>query len=175
VLDRGYDKDAGAFVQSFGSEDLDASNLLIPFYELLSYDDPRVQGTIDRTLEHLTTNGLVYRYHAEDGLPGPEGAFGLCTYWLVDALSLSGRLDEAWAIFEGISNRANHVGLFPEQFDPESGDFLGNFPQAFTHIGLINSRLYLAHAEGSKVPGPSLLGTKEHRKELEDFFRDRPR
>jgi GH15 family glucan-1,4-alpha-glucosidase len=172
VFEKGYDREVDAFVQSFGSKELDASNLLIPFYEMLPYDDPRVQNTIDRTLEHLTTNGLVYRYHAEDGLPGPEGAFGLCTYWLVDALSLSGRLDEAWEIFEGVSRRANHVGLFPEQFDPESGDFLGNFPQAFTHIGLINSRLYLAHAEGARLPGPSLLGTPEHRREMEAHFRD---
>jgi GH15 family glucan-1,4-alpha-glucosidase len=166
ILNEGYDPEVGAFVQYFGSKELDASNLLIPFYELLPYDDPRVQGTIDATLEHLTENGLVYRYHAEDGLSGEEGAFGLCTFWLVDALSLSGRVDEAWEIYEGIANRANHVGLFAEQLDPSSGDFLGNFPQAFTHIGLINSRLYLAHAEGKRIPGPPMLGTPEHRREL---------
>jgi GH15 family glucan-1,4-alpha-glucosidase len=166
VLRKGYDPEVGAFVQAFGSKDLDASNLLIPFYELLPYDDGRVQGTIDQTLQGLTTNGLVYRYHAEDGLEGEEGAFGLCTFWLVDALALSGRLDEAWEIFEGIARRANHVGLFSEQIDPETGEALGNFPQAFTHIGLINSRLYLAHGEGKQIPGPPLQGTPEHRAEL---------
>jgi GH15 family glucan-1,4-alpha-glucosidase len=167
LLENGYDPEVGAFVQFYGSKELDASNLLIPFYELLPYEDPRVQNTIDRTLEKLTTDGLVYRYHADDGLPGKEGAFGLCTFWLVDALALSGRMDEAWEIFEGLADRANHVGLFSEQVDPSSGDFLGNFPQAFTHIGLINSRLYLAHGEGKEIPGPPLQGTPEHRRELE--------
>jgi GH15 family glucan-1,4-alpha-glucosidase len=166
TLREGYDPEVGAFVQHFGSKELDASNLLIPFYEMLPYEDPRVQNTIDRTLEKLTTNGLVYRYHADDKLPGEEGAFGLCTFWLVDALALSGRMDEAWEIFEGLAGRANHVGLFSEQVDPSSGEFLGNFPQAFTHIGLINSRLYLAHGEGKHIPGPPLQGTPEHRVEM---------
>jgi GH15 family glucan-1,4-alpha-glucosidase len=166
TLRNGYDPEVGAFVQHFGSKDLDAANLLLPFYEMLPYEDPRVQSTIDRTLEKLTTNGLVYRYHADDGLPGEEGAFGLCTFWLVDALALSGRMDEAWEIYEGLAGRANHVGLFSEQVDPSSGEFLGNFPQAFTHIGLINSRLYLAHGEGKHIPGPPLQGTPEHRIEI---------
>ncbi|MBA4160140.1 MAG: glycoside hydrolase family 15 protein, partial [Gemmatimonadetes bacterium] len=166
ILERGYDRETNSFVQSFGTRAPDAANLLIPLYELLPFDDPRVQGTIDRTLNELTENGLVYRYHADDGLPGPEGAFGLCTFWLVDALALSGRIDEAWHIFEGIAGRANHVGLLPEQFDAQSGGFLGNFPQAFTHIGLINSRIYLAHAEGKTIPGPPALGTPEHRRAI---------
>jgi GH15 family glucan-1,4-alpha-glucosidase len=165
VLTKGYDPEVGSFVQHFGNKELDASNLLIPFYELLPYDDPRVQGTINRTLDTLTKDGLVYRYVADDGLAGEEGAFGLCTFWLVDALALSGRMDEAWEIFEGLAGRANHVGLFSEQVEPGSGEFLGNFPQAFTHIGLINSRLYLAHGEGKHIPGPPLLGTVQHRQQ----------
>jgi GH15 family glucan-1,4-alpha-glucosidase len=163
VLERGYNPEVGAFVQSYGSTELDAANLLIPLHELLPFDDPRVQGTIDRTLEQLTENGLVYRYRADDGLPGKEGTFGLCTYWLVDALALSGRLDEAWEIFEGMTGRANDLGLFAEQIDAESGEFLGNFPQAFTHVGLINSALYLAYAEGRQIPEPAPIGTPEHR------------
>jgi GH15 family glucan-1,4-alpha-glucosidase len=165
VLARGFDARIGSFVQAYDSDALDAANLLLPIYEFLPFDDSRVRGTIDRTLERLTENDLVYRYHADDGLPGGEGAFGLCTFWLADSLALSGRLDEAWRIFDGIARRANHVGLFAEQFDPHSGAFLGNFPQAFTHIGFINSALYLAYAEGRAAPGPPLIGTDEHRRE----------
>ncbi|CAN5787209.1 glycoside hydrolase family 15 protein [soil metagenome] len=166
VLRHGYNPEVGAFVQSYGSTELDAANLLIPLHELLPFDDPRVQGTIDRTLEQLTENGMVYRYIADDKLPGKEGTFGLCTYWLVDALALSGRLDEAWEIFEGMTSRGNDLGLFSEQIDATSGEFLGNFPQAFTHVGLINSALYLGYAEGRPVPEPALIGTPEHRREV---------
>jgi GH15 family glucan-1,4-alpha-glucosidase len=165
ILERGYDGEIGAFTQSFRSTDLDAANLLIPLHELLPFEDPRVQGTIDRTLEGLTEEGLVYRYKMDDGLPGPEGAFILCTFWLIDTLALSGRLDEAHQLFERLCRRVNHVGLLSEQIDPRSGTFLGNFPQAFSHIGLINSALYLAHAEGRRTPMPAPLGSREHRAE----------
>jgi GH15 family glucan-1,4-alpha-glucosidase len=107
VLRHAYNPEVGAFVQSFGSRALDASNLLIPLQELLPPEDPRVQATINRTLEQLTHNGLVYRYVVDDGLPGKEGAFGLATFWLVDALALSGRREEAWRIFEGMARRAS--------------------------------------------------------------------
>jgi GH15 family glucan-1,4-alpha-glucosidase len=166
VLERGYNEEVGAFTQSFGSHDLDASNLLIPLHELLPFDDPRVQGTIDRTLEGLTEEGLVYRYKMDDGLPGKEGAFVLCTFWLIDTLALSGRLDEARALFDRLCGRVNHVGLLSEQIDPATGAFLGNFPQAFSHIGLINSALYLAYAEGRPTPSPAPLGSQEHRAEM---------
>ncbi len=162
VLTHGYDAAEGAFVQAFGTTALDASNLLIPLVDFLPADDPRVQGTIDRTLERLTVNGLVYRYLNDDGLPGGEGAFGLPTFWLVDALALSGRLDEARALFEGAAARANHLGLFAEEFDPSTGEQLGNFPQAFTHIGFINSALYLARAEGRHASVPAPTGTAAH-------------
>lgn len=166
IFEHGYDAELGVFVQAYDRHDPDASNLLIPLQEFLPFDDPRVQRTIDTTLEQLTENGLVYRYRNDDGLPGEEGAFGLCTFWLVDALALSGRIEEAREIFEGIARRANHVGLFSEQIDPHTGEFLGNMPQAFTHLGLINSTLYLAHAEGREIPGPPLIGTNEHLKAL---------
>lgn len=162
VLAEGYDATVGAFVQSFGSTALDASNLLLPVVEFLPFDDARVQATIDRTLAELTRDGLVYRYRAEDGLPGGEGAFVLCTFWMADALALSGRLIEAREIFTGIAERANHLGLFAEEVDPHTGAFLGNFPQAFSHVGLINSALYLARAEGRVAPVDAPVGSEAH-------------
>ncbi len=165
ILEHGYDREIDSFVQSFGSKHLDASNLLIPVVGFLPFDDPRVQATIDRTLEQLTENGLVYRYHADDGIPGGEGAFGLTTFWMIDALALSGRREEAMEMFEGIAGRANHLGLYSEEFDPATGAFLGNFPQAFTHIGFLNSALYLARAEGEKPGTPAPMGSREHRVE----------
>jgi GH15 family glucan-1,4-alpha-glucosidase len=166
VLEKGYDESVGSFVQSYGSRELDASSLHIPLYEMLPFDDPRVQSTIDRTMEGLMESGMLYRYHSDDGLPGEEGTFCLCTFWLVDCLALSNRLDEAWSVFEGMAQRANHVGLLPEQIDAKTGEFLGNFPQAFSHIGLINSLLYLGYAEGRDIPDPSPVGTPDHRREI---------
>jgi GH15 family glucan-1,4-alpha-glucosidase len=166
VLSEGYSTERGAFTQSFGGSDLDASVLLLPLHEMLPFDDPRVQSTIDRVLEELTEHDLVYRYRADDGLPGEEGAFVLCTYWLVDALALSGRLDEAHRIFDSLARRANHVGLYAEQIDPRTGHFLGNFPQAFSHLGLLNSALYLAYAEGRPMPLAPPVGSREHRRQV---------
>jgi GH15 family glucan-1,4-alpha-glucosidase len=165
ILENGYDEEVGSFVQSYGSKQLDASSLHIPLYELLPFDDPRVQSTIDRTMEELMESGMIYRYRGDDGLPGKEGTFALCTFWLVDCLALSNRLEEAWSVFEGMAARANHVGLLSEQIDAASGAFLGNFPQAFSHIGLINSLLYLGYAEGRDIPDPRPVGTPEHRQE----------
>lgn len=154
ILDRGYDPELGSFVQSYGSKELDAANLRLPLMGLLPTDDIRVQGTIDRTMEKLTENGLVYRYLNDDSFPQGEGTFALCTFWLVDALALSGRMDEARAIFENVVNLGNHVGLFAEQYDAATGEALGNFPQAFTHVGLINSAVNLARAESLGAPVP---------------------
>jgi GH15 family glucan-1,4-alpha-glucosidase len=148
VLERGYNRQLGAFTQVLDGEELDASLLMVSVHGLLPGDDPRVVSTIDRIREQLTEHGLVYRYHADDGLSGGEGAFVLCSFWLVDALTLAGRVDEAEQLFESLTRRANHVGLFSEQIDPQSGEFLGNFPQAFSHLGLIDSALYLAEARG---------------------------
>ncbi|HEU4565726.1 MAG TPA: glycoside hydrolase family 15 protein, partial [Gemmatimonadaceae bacterium] len=165
VLEQGYDATMGAFVQSFGSTALDAANLLIPIVEFLPFDDPRVQGTISATLRHLTVDGIVYRYLNDDGLPGDEGAFGLTTFWLVEALALSGRTAEARELFAAMAARANHLGLYSEEFDPRTGEMLGNFPQAFTHIGFVNAALYLAREEGKPTPEPAPLGSREHRAE----------
>lgn len=166
VLERGFDPASGAFRQSYERSVLDASHLLFPLREFLPPDDPRVRSNLDATLAGLVTNGLVHRYIADDGLAGAEGAFGLCTFWLVDALALDGRegrLEQAREIFDGMAARANHVGLYSEEIDPETGAFLGNFPQAFTHLGLITSALYLAWAEGRESPVPDPIGTPEHR------------
>ena len=160
VLRFGYDEELGSFVQRYGAQDLDAANLLLPMMEFLPPDDPRVQSTIDRTLERLTVNDLVYRYRTYDGLPGEEGCFVLATFWLVDALALSDRLDEANRVFESLLGRVNHLGLLSEQIDPYSGEFLGNFPQAYSHLGLINSTLYLGMKEGRDLPVGPLLGAR---------------
>jgi GH15 family glucan-1,4-alpha-glucosidase len=166
VLRCGYSAEAGAFVQSYHSRALDAANLLLPMMELLPFEDPRIRGTVDRSIERLTKNRLVYRYRSDDGLSGEEGAFGLMSFWLADALAFSGRLDEAHAYLEAIVGCVNHVGLFSEQVDPRTGELLGNFPQVFTHIGLIDSAIHLAHAEGRKTPIEAPIGSKEHRAQL---------
>ncbi|MDB4950914.1 MAG: glycoside hydrolase 15-related protein [Gemmatimonadetes bacterium] len=165
IEEKGYDARVGAFVQSFGSTALDAANLLLPVVEFLPFGDPRVQGTIDATLRDLTVDGLVYRYRREDGIAGGEGTFGLCTFWMVHALALSGRTAEAREIFTEMAARCNHLGLYSEEVDPRTGGFLGNFPQAFTHIGFINAALYLARAEGRTPSVPAPVGTRQHARE----------
>jgi pentatricopeptide repeat protein len=129
---------------------------MIPLTGFLPATDPRVQGTIDAILRELTHDGLVCRYRTDetpDGVGGGEGTFGICTFWLVDALALSGRLDEAREIFEGMLLRANDLGLFPEEIDHRTGEFLGNYPQAFTHVGLMNSACLLGRpAEAVREP-----------------------
>ncbi len=146
VIERGYSETANSFVRSFGTETaLDAATLQIPVLGFLPPDDPRVQGTIDAIRERLATdNGLVYRYEGDDGLPGDEGAFAVCSFWLVEALVASNRIEEAETVFRGICESISPIGLLAEEIDPESGAQLGNFPQAFSQIGLINSILRLS-------------------------------
>lgn len=168
VLERGFDEKLGAFRQSYERNVLDASNLLLPLLEILPFDDPRARANLDRTLAELTDGALVRRYRAPDGLPGEEGAFVLCSFWLVDVLALSARIDEARRIYEELTRRASPLGLYAEQIDPRSGAFLGNFPQAFSHVGFINSTLYLAHAEGRPSPIEAPIGSKEHRERRRD-------
>jgi alpha,alpha-trehalase len=164
ILERGYSPRRRAFVQHFESETLDASNLLIPHTGFLPASDPRVASTVEATLEHLTEDGLVHRYDTDDttdGVGGGEGAFGICTFWLVDALAMGGRTERADEIFSGMLARANDLGLYAEEIDPTDGTFLGNFPQAFTHIGLIDSAHHLGRAltgGASNVATPALDG-----------------
>jgi alpha,alpha-trehalase len=140
ILTRGWNEDAGAFTQSFGSEDLDASNLMMPIVGFLPANDPRMLATITASAERLTDDrGLVYRYLAHDGLEGEEGTFLLCTFWLAQALALAGETDRARETFELAIAYANDVGLLAEEVDADTGELLGNFPQAFSHIGLVNA------------------------------------
>jgi GH15 family glucan-1,4-alpha-glucosidase len=143
----GYNEKIGAFTQALGSTALDATALMIPRVGFLPATDPRVLSTIERIQQDLTHHGLVYRYRTEDGLQGGEGAFLICTFWLIDTLSLTGRVDEARKLYEEMLARANDVGLFSEEIDVTSGMFLGNFPQGFTHLALIRSAVDLAHGQ----------------------------
>jgi GH15 family glucan-1,4-alpha-glucosidase len=142
----GYNQELGAFVQSLGSDTLDAAALAIPRLGFLPATDPRVLSTIDRIQRDLVQDGLVYRYRTPDGLAGGEGTFLLCTFWLIEALALAGRTDEARDLFERTLDLANDVGLFSEELDPKTRAFLGNFPQGFTHLSLIRAAVDLARA-----------------------------
>jgi GH15 family glucan-1,4-alpha-glucosidase len=148
ILSRGWNDRAGAFTQAFGSEDLDASNLMLAITGFLPADDPRMKATIDATAARLTDErGLVYRYLAHDGLAGEEGTFLLCTFWLAHAQALAGELDQARATFERAVAAINDVGLLAEEIDGASGEMIGNFPQAFSHIGLVNAAWAITQAE----------------------------
>ncbi len=129
--------------QSSTSRAADASNLLAPILGFVDPNDPIAKNTVSQTLEQLTKDGLVYRYLTDDGLTGPEGAFNICTFWLVEALAMVGRLEDAHEIFRGMLELASHLGLYAEQTDLNGRIALGNFPQAFSHVGLINSALTL--------------------------------
>jgi GH15 family glucan-1,4-alpha-glucosidase len=150
VCERGFDTERGTFTQSYGSQPLDASLLLIPAVGFLPPDDPRVVGTVEAIERELCVDGFVLRYPtevADDGLPPGEGAFLPCTFWLVDALALIGRRDEAAELFERLLGLCNDVGLLAEEYDQQAGRLVGNFPQAFSHIGLVNSALLLSREE----------------------------
>ncbi|MCY1650840.1 MULTISPECIES: glycoside hydrolase family 15 protein [Streptomyces] len=148
VLEKGYDPVRNTFTQYYGSRELDASTLLIVRTGFLPPDDPRVIGTVDAVREELAHDGLIRRYSTEDdsvdGLPGNEGAFLACSFWLVDALLRTGRRDEAEALFDRLLDLRNDVGLLAEEYDSAAGRQLGNYPQAFSHVGLVNSAVDLA-------------------------------
>ncbi|HWU10031.1 MAG TPA: glycoside hydrolase family 15 protein [Streptomyces sp.] len=151
VCEKGYDPVRNTFTQYYGSRELDASTLLIVRTGFLPPDDPRVIGTVDAVRSELAHDGLIRRYSTEgasvDGLPGDEGAFIACSFWLVDALLRTGRRDEAEVLFERLLDLRNDVGLLAEEYDPVAGRQLGNYPQAFSHIGLVNSAVDLARAD----------------------------
>jgi alpha,alpha-trehalase len=140
ILERGWSEAAGAFTQAFDSDELDASNLMLAITGFLPGDDPRMKATIDATAERLTDErGLVYRYRAADGLEGEEGTFLLCTFWLAQAQALAGGVDQATATFERAIAYLGDVGLLAEEVDVGGAEMIGNYPQAFSHIGLINA------------------------------------
>jgi GH15 family glucan-1,4-alpha-glucosidase len=156
ILAQGWSEPAGAFTQSFGSDELDASALLLPIVGFLPGTDPRVRATIDAIDARLTDDrGLVYRYRSPDGLEGEEGTFLICTFWLAHALAEAGELDRARRKFEQAAAFANDVGLLSEQVDSRTGELLGNFPQAFSHIGLVNAAWAISQAEQAAAGGPA--------------------
>jgi GH15 family glucan-1,4-alpha-glucosidase len=134
----------GSYTRSAGSEDVDASLLMLPIVDYGDAGTGRIQGTIDAVSRLLRNGDFVYRYHAEDGVPGGEGCFLNCSFWLVSALARAGRVDEASALMDRLVARANDVGLYAEEVDPASGAFLGNFPQALVHLALIDAALAIA-------------------------------
>ncbi|HEY9266075.1 MAG TPA: glycoside hydrolase family 15 protein, partial [Mycobacterium sp.] len=157
VCTNGFDAQRNTFTQSYGSEALDAALLLIPRVGFLPWKDPRVVGTVEAVQKELGHDGLLLRYrteHGVDGLPGTEGAFLACTFWLVDALAGIGRTAEAVALFERLLALRNDVGLLSEEYDVAAGRQVGNTPQAFSMVGLINSARELSgvHTETS-APG----------------------
>src|SRR5262249_41105842 len=162
VMTRGWDARRKAFVQAYGSDALDASSLLMPLVFFMAPNDPRIATRVEGIRKHWdaggrAADGLVYRYDpaaAPDGLPGREGTFNMCSFWLVEALTRAGRtdpsrLDDARLLFEQMLGYANHLGLYAEQTG-DSGEALRNFPQAFTHLGLISAAFNLDRALGAR-------------------------
>jgi alpha,alpha-trehalase len=148
ILERGYNTTLGAFTQTYDDTALDAANLLLPLVGFISPDDPRMRSTVERIIEHLTDEqGFVYRYNSSDGVAGSEGTFTICSFWLVDNLAMQGRVTEARALFERLLSYTGRLGLFSEEIDTRENVALGNYPQAFSHIALINSALNLQKAE----------------------------
>lgn len=161
VCEAGYNDSLGCFVQHYGSDQVDASLLQIVLTGFLPPQDSRVHATVARIEKDLMRNGLLQRYVsgcATDQLPPGEGSFLICSFWLVDAWLLMGRREKARALYERLLALCNDVGLLAEQYDPVSRRMLGNFPQAFSHIGIVNSAMNLEQA-GDSAPGPARAHT----------------
>jgi GH15 family glucan-1,4-alpha-glucosidase len=148
IEERGYDADRGIFVQAFGARDLDAALLRLPTLEFIDHEDERMVRTVGAIRSELDFGGLLRRYTSDDGLEGEEGAFLPCTFWLASVLAGQGRTGEAREAFDRAIAAGNGVGLFSEEYDPESKEMLGNFPQALTHLSHLEAALALAEAEG---------------------------
>ena len=148
ILERGFDRDTQSFVQHYGSQELDASLLLLPLVNFLPIEDERIQGTINACSAELMHNGFLSRYKVDDGLEGKEGEFVLCNFWLIECLALSGKVEEAEKLMTETLRSANHLGLFSEEFNSNTNEMLGNFPQAFSHIGYINAVTAILSARG---------------------------
>lgn len=160
VLDKGYDQERNTFVQRYGSKDLDASLLLAALMKFLPLDDTRIQGTVSACQQELMRNGFLLRYASHDGLEGEEGGFVLCNFWLIEILALSKKTQEARKILKQTLKAANHLGLFAEEYEFKNGELLGNFPQAFSHIGYINAMVAILNQEEQqqkKMPQESLI------------------
>ena len=164
VMEKAWNDQRQTFVQYFGSDQVDASVLLMPLLKFVAPNDPRMLSTLDAVLKDLVSDTLVQRYQigkaAEDGLPGGEGTFSVCSFWLVEAMARAGRLEEAQLLFEKTLTYANHLGLFAEEIGP-SGESLGNFPQAFTHLGLISAAVNLNRLLDESHAGSSVFAWNE--------------
>lgn len=150
VCEKGFNEKLGSFVQSYGSSKIDASALLIPLVGFLPPTDPRIRLTVEAVERNLMVDGLIRRYdtrHRTDGLKGGEGAFLACSFWFADNLVLLGRRNDAKELFERLLGLCNDVGLLSEEYDPVVGRMLGNFPQAFSHVALINTAHNLSTRE----------------------------
>jgi GH15 family glucan-1,4-alpha-glucosidase len=172
VLRCGWSERKHAFTQSYGSDDLDASILQMPIVGFLPAGDPRFVSTVEAIQRELSVDGLLLRYKSQDeqqvdGLPAGEGVFLACSFWLVEVLALQGRLDEAQALFDRLLGLRNDLGLLSEEYDPKTGLLLGNFPQAFTHLALVEAALTLAEHRSPRgvaigphqLPLPTLWGS----------------
>lgn len=158
VLEKGWNDEKGAFVQHYGSDEMDASNLVLPLVHFLPADDPRILDTVERTVEELAhPSGLLYRHRTRDYLAGEEGVFWVNTFQLAQVLALSGHHDHAVEVFERAVDHMGALGLASEELDPDTGDMLGNYPQAFTHIGLINAAHVLARTERAAEPAREMM------------------
>ena len=146
ILSEGWSEKRKAFTMVFGGEDLDAANLLMPLVGFLPARDPKMTSTIQRIREELSEEDLIYRYKADDGQLGKEGTFTVCSFWMVDCLTRLGKLREAEGLLNQLTKRSNHLGLYSEEIDPKTGEALGNFPQAYTHMGLITASVHLEEA-----------------------------
>jgi GH15 family glucan-1,4-alpha-glucosidase len=146
ILTNGWSLKKKAFTMVLGGDDLDAANLLMPLVGFLPARDPKMTSTIQRIREELSKGDLVYRYNVDDGQLGKEGAFTVCSFWMVDCLTRLGKLGEAEGLLNQLLKRANHLGLYSEEIDPDTGEALGNFPQAYTHMGLITASVRLEEA-----------------------------
>ncbi|QFZ81953.1 glycoside hydrolase family 15 protein [Variovorax paradoxus] len=153
ILEHGYDARAQAFTQAFGSAELDASALLIPLVGFLPAGDERMANTVESIRHRLMNHGLVYRYGGNDGVAGGEAALAMCSFWMVDNLALQARVDEACMLFEHIVSFSSDLGLLSEEIDPLTGQLLGNYPQGFTHLALIESALAIGAAQRRQMRG----------------------
>ena len=159
ILEHGWDPKRDSFVQHYGGKNLDASLLFIPMVGFLAADDPRMHSTIDAVRRELAVDGMMYRYHpdeAQDGLRGVEGTFTMCSLWLAGALVAAGRVQEARVVFEKVIGFGNGTGLYPEMLEPATGEYLGNYPQAFTHIALIHTARNLDRALNAAEQGKTV-------------------
>lgn len=146
ILSEGWSEKKKAFAMVFGGEDLDAANLLMPLVGFLPARDPKMTSTIERIREELSEDDLIYRYKVDDGQLGKEGTFTVCSFWMVDCLTRLGKLRDAEGLLNQLTKRSNHLGLYSEEIDPKTGEALGNFPQAYTHMGLITASVHLEEA-----------------------------